>query len=92
MLDFDINGEITTNIGDIVTDFSVYRIDDIPTYQGSLSGKQINIGEILSNPSLNYCNLNLDVNGQDFSLANLKTKFSGVINQISYNGIFIPKY
>lgn len=87
MLDFDINGEITTNIGDIVTDLSVNRIDDIPTYQGSLSGKQINIGEILSNPSLNYCNLNLDVNGQGFSLANLKTKFSGVINQISYNGI-----
>jgi hypothetical protein len=85
--DFDIDGKLVTNVGNVTTNFSVSNIDDIPTYQGSLSSKKLNLGQILSNPSFEYCNFNIDLNGQGSSLEHLKTKFKGAINQISYNGI-----
>ena len=84
---FNIDGELTTNVGNILATISFDDTKETPIFKGIISSSQIQLGKILANPSFNQCKFDVEFEGEGSSINDLKTKFKGNINQISYNGI-----
>jgi hypothetical protein len=85
--DFNIDGELTTNVGNILATISFDDTKETPIFKGIISSSQIQLGKILSNPSFNQCKFNLAFEGKGSSMAELNAQFKGSINHISYNDI-----
>ena len=84
---FNINGQLITNVGNVYTKISFDDTKDIPIFKGTLVSNQMELDRILANPSFNQCKFDVEFEGEGSSINDLKTKFKGNINQISYNGI-----
>ena len=84
---FNMNGQLTTNVGSIHAKVSFDDTKDIPIFKGTLLSNQMELDKILANPSFNQCKFDVEFEGEGSSINDLKTKFKGNINQISYNGI-----
>jgi hypothetical protein len=84
-IDADIT--INTNLGMIVSDMKMTRIDDIDNadYIGNIVFDEFDLGALLNDPNLKTTSLNLDVDGKGFTVENLSTQISGQVFHIEYN-------
>ncbi|WP_298896372.1 translocation/assembly module TamB [uncultured Psychroserpens sp.] len=84
-IDADLN--INTELGLIVSDMEMNRVDDIDnaSYKGNVVFDEFNIGALLNDPKVKTTSFNLDVDGQGFTLDNLSTQITGKVFHIEYN-------
>ncbi|TXE20278.1 translocation/assembly module TamB [Psychroserpens burtonensis] len=84
-IDADIN--IYTDLGLIVSDMKMTRIDDIDnaSYIGNIVFDEFDLGVLLNDPNVKTTSFDLDVDGRGFTLDNLSTQVAGEVFQIEYN-------
>ena len=84
-IDADIR--INTELGLIISDMKMTRVDDIDnaSYVGNVVFDEFDLGVILNDPKVKTTSLDLDVDGRGFTLDNLSTQVSGKVFQIEYN-------
>jgi hypothetical protein len=84
-IDADIN--IHTDLGLIVSDMKMTRIDDIDnaSYIGNIVFDEFDLGGLLNDPNIKTTSFDLDVDGKGFTLENLSTQVAGEVFQIEYN-------
>ena len=77
-----------TDVGDVKTNLNVnnFRNMRLATYTGDLQTYNLNLGELLNNPSLGIIDIETTVKGKGFTFKSLNTQVNGIINQIQYNG------
>ncbi|MGB3607075.1 translocation/assembly module TamB domain-containing protein [Psychroserpens sp.] len=83
----DANLRINTEIGLIVSDMKMNRVDDIDnaSYVGKVIFDEFDLGVLLNDPKVKTTSFDLDVNGKGFTINNLSTKVAGNIFHIEYN-------
>ncbi|MGC1473474.1 MAG: translocation/assembly module TamB domain-containing protein [Psychroserpens sp.] len=83
----DANLRINTDIGLIVSDMKMNRVDDIDnaSYVGKVIFDEFDLGVLLNDPKVKTTSFDLDVNGKGFTINNLSTKVAGNIFHIEYN-------
>lgn len=83
----DADLKINTNLGIIVSDMKMTRIDDIDNanYIGNVVFDEFDLGELLNDPMVKRTSLNLDVDGKGFTVENLSTQITGQVFNIEYN-------
>jgi len=81
---FDIN----TELGFIISDLNMKKLDDIDnaSYSGSVILDNFNIGKFLDDDTLENISTNINVDGKGFTLDNLNTKVVGEVYSVDYNG------
>ncbi len=84
-IDADIN--INTDLGLIVSDMKMTRVDDIDnaSYIGNVVFDEFDLGVLLNDPKVKTTSFNLDVDGKGFTLDNLSTQVTGQIFTLDYN-------
>ncbi|WP_235989285.1 translocation/assembly module TamB domain-containing protein [Psychroserpens algicola] len=84
-IDADIN--INTDIGLIISDMKMTRVDDIDnaSYIGNVVFDEFDLGVLLNDPKVKTTSFNLDVDGKGFTINNLSTQVKGEVFHIEYN-------
>ncbi len=86
----NINAKLNmqTAIGAIQSDLQITNIDNIgqASYQGSVSLRDLKLGELIGNPQVGYFSFDTDVQGKGFSLEHLNTKINGKVLKHQYKG------
>lgn len=87
VFDFYANGNIITDIGNVVNDIHM-NIEDgkIPSYDGSVEAIGLDLGVLFSEKMLGPANLNLIIDGEGFDIKNLKATIGTQIDNIYING------
>lgn len=84
-IDADI--KINTDLGLIVSDMEMKRVDDIDnaTYVGNVVFDEFDLGVLLNDAKVKTTSFDLDVDGQGFTIDNLSTQVTGQVFHIEYN-------
>jgi len=84
-IDADFN--INTDIGKIISDLKMTRVDDIDnaSYIGDVEFVKFDLGKLVNNPKLKNTSLDLQIDGDGFKLDNLSSRVRGEIFELEYN-------
>ena len=84
--DFNLKGQMQSAIGGIYTDFNMKLPDNqVASYKGEIQTIDFDLGNLMAQENIGICNIKANLEGQGFSLAELKTKFDASILDIRLN-------
>ena len=84
--DFNLKGQMQSAIGGIYTDFNMKLPDNqVASYKGEIQTIDFDLGNLIAQENVGICNIKVNLEGQGFSLAELKTKFDASILDIRLN-------
>lgn len=86
VFNFKVNGQASTDIGNLVADFNMNITPKIPTYKGTIQTIEFDFGKLLNTNSVGTISLNAIVDGKGFSIPDLKTNFETDISLAIANG------
>ena len=83
----DADLKIFTDIGDIITDMKMTKVDDIDnaSYIGEVALDKFDLGMLVNNENLKKTSLDVKVNGRGFTTKNLSSQIKGHIFELDYN-------
>jgi hypothetical protein len=83
----DTELKIYTDLGLIVSDMKMTRVDDIDnaSYVGNIVFDDFDLGVLLNDPKIKTTSFDLDVDGRGFTIDNLSTQVTGEVFHIDYN-------
>nr|WP_321234895.1 translocation/assembly module TamB domain-containing protein [uncultured Psychroserpens sp.] len=83
----DANININTDLGLIVSDMKMTKVDDIDnaSYVGNVVFDEFDLGVLLNDPKVKTTSFDLDVDGKGFTIDNLSTQITGQVFHIEYN-------
>ena len=83
----DADLKIFTDIGDIITDMKMTKVDDIDnaSYIGEVALDKFDLGMLVNNEKLKKTSLDVKVNGRGFTTKNLSSQIKGHIFELDYN-------
>lgn len=85
VFNFNVNGQVKTDIGNLVSEIHMDIIPKIPTYDGTIQAIGFDLGKLLKNDMVGPASLTLKVNGKGFSIQDLKASFETTISKIVVN-------
>jgi hypothetical protein len=85
--DFYAYGDLKTALGELSSDIAVRHdyTKDKEFYKGKLESKSFDFGKFLSAPALGRATIDVDIDGEGITIADLKTKLTGTINSVEFN-------
>ena len=84
--DFNLKGQMQSAIGGIYADFNMKLPDNqVASYKGEIQTIDFDLGHLIAQENIGICNIKANLDGQGFSLAELKTKFDASILDIHLN-------
>jgi hypothetical protein len=87
VFDFYANGNIITDIGNVVNDIHMnIESDKIPSYDGNIETIGLDLGKLFSQKMLGAASLNLIVDGEGFDIKELNANIGTQIKNIYLNG------
>ncbi|WP_412984876.1 translocation/assembly module TamB domain-containing protein [Pontimicrobium sp. IMCC45349] len=83
----DADIEVLSKLGIIITDLHLDKIDNIDdaSYNGNVILDEFNLGILLNDPMVGNVSLNLDVDGNGFTVDKLNTQVKGDLYSFGYN-------
>ena len=87
VFDFDANGNVITDIGNVINDIHMnIESDKIPSYNGNIETIGFDLGKLFSEKMLGTTSLNLVVDGEGFNIKDLNVNIGTNIKNIHING------
>jgi TamB, inner membrane protein subunit of TAM complex len=82
------NFAMTSSLGNVKSDLIMKNIENIDnaSYKGNIVLENFKIGSFLNRTDVETISMDVDVDGRGFTQKYLKTRFSGTVDQIKYNG------
>lgn len=86
----DANIDVQTDLGIILADLELHDVNNIDnaSYKGNIIFDEFILGNILNDPKIGKVSLNVDVDGNGFTLDNLNTLVKGDIYGLNYNDYY----
>lgn len=85
--DIEANLKINTGLGHIESNLNLLRFNDIDnaSYKGNVVFEDFDLGEVLDDPNIKKTTFDIEVDGQGFTVENLKTDITGHVFSLDYN-------
>lgn len=86
----DANIDVQTDLGIILAELELHDVNNIDnaSYKGNIIFDEFILGNILNDPKIGKVSLNVDVDGNGFTLDNLNTLVKGDIYGLNYNDYY----
>jgi hypothetical protein len=84
--EFKTNGILQTNLGRADLDLAMNFKPKTPTYKGHIATKSLNLGRLIKQSSIGNISVDANLDGQGFSLEDIKAKVLAKIDEIEIDG------
>ena len=83
----DVKFDINTALGNVSTDLILSNVQaiDSASYSGILALSNFNLGEVINEPKLGFVTSNLTLEGQGFTIENVRSNVKGICQAFEFN-------
>lgn len=83
----EVKFDVNTAVGAVFTDLKLSNIKtiDSASYSGKLAFSNFNLGDVLNEPQLGFISSNLTLEGQGFTIENIRSNVSGICQDFQFN-------